>query len=330
LKVTDEMGWLTTMVQRTGASRLARRRIEPQRLLAPVADLYVAIPNETSACPCEQFRTRNGFHLSITRIPMIPRRRKLFASILLLSLPLLVACAVWSHFREPRAEGKPISYWIHHLRIGVKVLHNPHPDGASSGRTYTVMLPNLTDKELASLIVSTNVLTVGHGSATTQFFPPWPDRVDLRYVDKLEEDPADRVIKNMGTTALPYLRAGLHRRESPAVTLFCKWVWSRLPTRLQGWIGTPVHPVHMRANSAYALGLLGAASSPAVPELQSLLSDNEDCLVRSVALEALQRIKPGIAGHFYPELFGQTQPELRNLPTGTTNMSDLFSHKMSL
>jgi hypothetical protein len=100
--------------------------------------------------------------------------------------------------------------------------------------------------------------------------------------------------------------------------------------RLQEWIGTPVHPVHMRANSAFALGLLGAAASPAVPELQKLLKHDENGLVRSVALEALHRIQPDIAGRFYPELFRQTQPEPRILPSGITNSSDPFSPKLSL
>jgi hypothetical protein len=86
----------------------------------------------------------------------------------------------------------------------------------------------------------------------------------------------------------------------------------------------------MRAKSAYALGLLGAAASPAVPELQSLLNDNEACLVRSVAREALHRIKPGIAGPFYPEVFGQTQPQQRVLPSGNTNLPDRYSIKLTL
>jgi hypothetical protein len=125
------------------------------------------------------------------------------------------------------------------------------------------------------------------------------------------------------------LRANLRCRESPIVAVFCRWVWPRLPSRIQQWIGIPVHPVHVRANAAYALGILGEAARPAVPDLERLLRNDEDYMVRSVACEALQRINPEAAGRFYPKLFEQ-QLTPRSKPTRTTNAADVFSPKLSL
>ena len=249
-------------------------------------------------------------------------RRSLVRAVLLVSVTAVASFAIWSHLHEPRAEGKPISYWIHQLRIGVKVLR-----GANG--TFNIFLPNLTDDELARLMISTNVRTMGAGWAVTRALPNWPDRFDLWRFQDLKADPAARVIQGMGPSALPYLKAGLHRRESPAENLFCRWVWPRLPARLQRWMGIPMHPIHMRANSAYALGLLGASALPLVPELRAIVANDGDDWVRSVAREALQRIDPDRAGGFYPELFEQ-QPVPNDSPNHDTSSSNLFSPKLSL
>src|SRR5258708_34426230 len=102
---------------------------------------------------------------------MISPGRKLLGILFLLSLALIAAFAVWSRLHEPRAEGKPLSHWIRHLRIGVRVLHHPHPDGAFIVRTFTVMLPNLTDQELSSLTISTNVRTIARNTGMVRCFP---------------------------------------------------------------------------------------------------------------------------------------------------------------
>jgi hypothetical protein len=249
------------------------------------------------------------------------RHWKMLGGWLLLSALLLAGSTVWSHSREPRSGGKRISYWIRHVKIGVRVL------GDQDG-TFTVMLANLTDQQLACLAVSTNVRTIGHNTAMTRFFPPWPDRVDFWRETELASDPAGRAIRNMGPRALPYLRTGLRRRESVAEYLFCRWVWPRLPGHFQRWLGTPVHAVHLRANSAYALGLLGPAAAAAVPELQGVVQQDEDYLVRSVAHEALHRIDPDLTGSFYPQLFRQipTPPG----PSGARTNGNIFSPKLSL
>jgi hypothetical protein len=249
-------------------------------------------------------------------------RRSLIRTVLLVSVTAVGSLAIWSHLHEPRAEGKPISYWIHQLRIGVKVLRSPNG-------TFNIFLPNLSDDELARLMISTNVRTMGEGWACTFTLPNWPDRFDLWRFEDLKADPAARVIKGMGPSALPYLKAGLHRRESPAENLFCRWVWPRLPARLQRWMGIPMHPIHMRANSAYALGLLGASALPLVPELRGVVANDGDYLVRSVAREALHRIDPELADGCYAGLFEQ-QVVPNGPPNHDTSSSNLFSPKLSL
>jgi hypothetical protein len=164
----------------------------------------------------------------------------------------------------------------------------------------------------------------------SRFFTNWPDQVDFSQARKPDEDPANQAIKRMGAAALPYLEVNLRSRESKFKNLLCQRVWPRVPGRLQRWIGKPIHPIHKRVNAAYALGLLGAAARPAVPELQRLARGDEDFLVRAVALESLRRIDPAAADPFYPELF--EEPRLTR-PDGAilnSNSSQLFRERLSL
>jgi hypothetical protein len=248
-------------------------------------------------------------------------RRALLALVLLLAAVLIVGLPLLSRRREPHADGKRLSHWLRELKIGVKVA--TAPDGS-----YTVMLPNLSDQELSHLSVLPKIKQVSSNMASSRFFTNWPDQVDFYYKETLDNDPAARAIKSIGVKALPYLRARLHTHESTAKALFCQRVWPHLPQRLRQWLGKPIHPVHMRANSAYALGILGAAAWPEVTELQNLLQNDEDYLVRSVAREALHRISPEIAGPFYPELFEQPQPIAPEPHSENTNSPHQFSTKL--
>jgi hypothetical protein len=227
----------------------------------------------------------------------------------------LLACVIVFRPREPRHEGRPIGQWVRELRLAVKVLK------ASNG-TYTVLLPNLSDDELARLKTSSKIRTISSGTIAS-FYPNWPDQVTLPLHQSLKIDPAIRALQSMGPKALPYLRGGLRSRNSKIKDLFCQWVWPRLPARLRKWIGTPVHPAHRRAKSAHALGLLGAVAQPAVPDLLRLAREDQDDLVRSVALESLHRIDPGVAGEFHPELFEQARtspPAVGNLKTDSLEL----------
>jgi hypothetical protein len=198
-----------------------------------------------------------------------------------------------------------------------------------SGRSI-VILPELSERELQWLIVSTNVSTVGANGRFSCFFPPWPDKIDLPPYETVAAAEAERAIRSFGTNALPYLQAGLHCRESWITSLFFHWVWPRIPLRVQKVIRNPMHPVHMRAKSAYALGLLGTNAWSAAPELEELAQKETDDIVRSVAYEALNRINPKGSGDLYPELFQRSRPLGRPGDTQNTNASNSFSTKLSL
>ena len=159
-----------------------------------------------------------------------------------------------------------------------------------SNGIYQVMLANLSDQELAALKVTRSVRTIpGHRMASF-FFPNWPDQVDFAQARKPDENPANQAIKEMGVAALPYLTKDLHSRESRLMNLACRWVWPLIPGKLQGWIGRPIHPSHKRMNAAYALGLLGDAARPAIAELERVVQDDDDLIVRAVARESLAEL----------------------------------------
>ncbi len=236
---------------------------------------------------------------------------------------LVLTLALVGPWREPRWEGRSVSHWLRALKVGVKVL--AQPDG-----TYTVMLPNLSDEELAALKISSKVKTVPSNMMASRFFPNWPDQIDFSQASKPDEDPANQAIGKMGAVVLPRAMADLRSRESKGSAWLCQWVWPRLPGRVQRWIGKPMHPIHKRVNAAYALGLLGGAGRPAIPELQRLVKEDEDPLVRAVARESLHRIDPGIAGPFYPELFDSSRAAPKALEIGKPNDTPLFDSGLSL
>ena len=233
---------------------------------------------------------------------------------------MLTFAIVWRS-REPREGGKSVNQWLRDLKIGVKVMKER--DGS-----YVVMLPNLSDQELAGLRITPTVRTFPSNWMLSRFFTNWPDQVDFSY--KPDEAPANQAIKRMGVAALPYLKGSLRSRESPFKNLLCQRVWPLLPGSLQRRIGKPIHPLHKRLNAAYALGLLGAAAMPAVPELQRLVREDKDSLVRAVALESLHRIDPAGAGPFYPELFEQPRAAPPETAIPNTNSSRLFDVRLSL
>jgi hypothetical protein len=65
---------------------------------------------------------------------------------------LMLALVIVWRCREPRQGGKSVSQWVRDLKIGVKVMKEQ--DG-----TYAVMLPNLSDQELAGLRITSKVRT---------------------------------------------------------------------------------------------------------------------------------------------------------------------------
>ena len=79
---------------------------------------------------------------------------------------------------------------IRELRIGVKVL-----DGGKG--QLNVYLPNLTDEELATLTVSTNVRTMGRNWAMMKTFPNWPASLNLWPFEDHNADPPAQAIREI-------------------------------------------------------------------------------------------------------------------------------------
>jgi len=252
------------------------------------------------------------------RTPGAKRGRALAAGALGMVLLIALLCAL----HEPHYQGKSVTQWTQQLQIAVKVFAGP--DG-----TYTVILPNLSDEQLAHLQVSPKIRGITSNTMMCRFFTNWPDQVDFGRLDALQNDPAARAISHFGARALPALQAGLHCEDSMLRNAFCQWLWPRLPIRCRPWVGRPIHPIHMRVNSAYGLGLLGPAAAAAAADLQRLATHDADCLVRSVAVESLHRIQGSAAGPFYPELFSVVPP-LSSSPESNTNSLKYFSNKLSL
>lgn len=246
---------------------------------------------------------------------MVSNRYNLSALALVLIGAVLFAIAIW---REPQAEGKRLGTCLRELKVGVKVL-------TESDGTHVVFLPNLSDQELRNLNLSSKIRAIPSSSGMGRVY--LYDMVELCHQDVLERDPAARAIRSIGPKALPLLRARLHVRESK-ITVFYGRMWLRLPAYMQAYLTKPIHPTHMRAQAAFALGLLGADARVATPELQELFQKDKDNLVRSVAREALDRINPKIVGPFYPELFEKTPPVIREQIMENTN--SLFEHPIKL
>src|SRR5512142_1578155 len=87
--------------------------------------------------------------LSRCRIPMNRRRIRLA---LLVLAPVCAVTLVLLYFFLQSRKPKPLEHWVSELRIGVKVLREP-------GGKFLVTLGNLSDQELATLRISSNVTT---------------------------------------------------------------------------------------------------------------------------------------------------------------------------
>src|SRR5262245_1553075 len=106
-------------------------------------------------------------------------------------------------------------------------------------------------------------------------------------------DDSVRVIRQMGSTAVPYLTNQLALKDGPLQKSWL-WIWRKLPTAVRARIPQPVKASDLRAAAAWDLLWLGPAAKDAVPSLIAALED-DDLFVRLDAAAAFGRIGPAAA-----------------------------------
>ena len=106
-------------------------------------------------------------------------------------------------------------------------------------------------------------------------------------------DDSVRVLRQMGSVAVPYLTNQLTLKDGPLQKSWL-WIWARLPTAMKARFPQPVKASELRAAAAWDLIYLGPAAKDAVPSLIAALKD-DDLFVRLEAAVALGHIGPEAA-----------------------------------
>ncbi|MCX8107177.1 MAG: HEAT repeat domain-containing protein [Verrucomicrobiae bacterium] len=131
---------------------------------------------------------------------------------------------------------------------------------------------------------------VVHGRSLTA----WLSDIDSK--DQSARLAAERAITSLGDNGVRFLQKTLAKKDFPVLALY-----RRMGSQLPFWIGRQLYLILkpdqfdlQRKRAADALGVLGAAASPAFPDLVTALDDRSP-IVRLAAAEALDRIgKPAI------------------------------------
>lgn len=194
-------------------------------------------------------------------------RKPLFWWALAIAVVAGVAFAVWP--REPRYEGKPLSYWLDHL---------PSLMVETNGRELRLFTPRRAYLQLQQ---------------------------DSRVISALQAtEVAPKAVNTLNDAALPVLLKRLKRRNtrlSHAEACLRQWTW-----KLNLWQPPPIllYPEMKRGQAVWALIQLDQSAKPALPAVTALAKSDSDPGVRASAQEVLRRLSPSdyaqVIGHMNP------------------------------
>lgn len=200
-----------------------------------------------------------------------------------------VAFVFWP--REPRYEGKPLSYWLDHLPVTLVSPHGHSSVWSASQYEAADFVTMAWHQQQQSFIVWSNGVFARRTSYLTA-----PSVSNAGVASPLSAI-ADRAVVAVGHRALPVLLERLQTHERHMTHFdqtLLEWrtklhLRKNVQPALPPWLEVQIK----RGQAVTALLQLGDAAIPALPQVVGIAKFDPNPGVRASALEVLRRLSPG-------------------------------------